>query len=125
MPRRGRRRSRGAMSVEYALMLVLVSGMLLTGLGAVVKINLDHFLCEFKAALSGSSCDDTDNTDPPTSPGPGPTDPPPVAAPSPAEPTPTCDPTTTSDPSASPPDPSATDCSESPSPAGVPTSATN
>src|SRR4051795_857583 len=57
MPRRGRRRSRGAMSVEYALMLVLVSGMLLTGLGAVVGGWFHSAGCALEQGMnSGGGC---------------------------------------------------------------------
>jgi hypothetical protein len=45
------------MSVEYALMLVLVMGLISTGIGFALKDNLNDFLCQFKAQLDGSTCD--------------------------------------------------------------------
>jgi hypothetical protein len=56
------------MSVEYALMLVLVTGVLVTGLGVSVREWFGSFLCPFEAQLGlGSSCaaDGTLKPDPP------------------------------------------------------------
>jgi hypothetical protein len=45
------------MSVEYALMLVLVTGVLVTGLGVGVRQWFSSFLCPFESQLGlGSSC---------------------------------------------------------------------
>jgi hypothetical protein len=44
------------MSVEYGLMLVLVMGLVSTGLGFALKDNFGHFTCLFNAAMNDSTC---------------------------------------------------------------------
>src|SRR4051812_37992857 len=64
MPRRDEERSRGAMSVEYALMLVLVMGLVSTGIGLALKGTLASFNLCLQGELTGSGCEDATTTPP-------------------------------------------------------------
>src|SRR4051812_2546510 len=94
MPMRDRRRSRGAMSVEYALMLVVVTGAVVGVLGLGLNVGFDKARCVIGAALNGGSCDGGAVSGPvPTTsdPGPGPTGGPTSHGPLPGDSTPPCD----------------------------------
>src|SRR3954447_7362208 len=126
MPRRGRRRSRGAMSVEYALMLVLVSGMLLTGLGAVVKGWFGNFGCALEQGMNNGGTCTVGSPVPTTQPTEGSSGSGGTTMPT-TSPTATCDPASDSSaPESQAGEASATDCpTPSSSDAGAATSSTN
>src|SRR5205823_6584181 len=90
MPMCDRRRSRGAMSVEYALMLVVITGAVVGVLGLGLNVPFDKAKCAIGTALNGGSCDGGTVPVPTTSePGPDPTGGP--TQPIPGGATPPCD----------------------------------
>ena len=81
------------MSVEYALMLVVVTGAVVGVLGLGLNVGFDKARCAIGAALNGGSCDESAGSSPvPTSsdPGPDPTGGP-TSQPIPGGVTPPCD----------------------------------
>jgi Flp pilus assembly pilin Flp len=93
---RDRRRSRGAMSVEYALLLVVITGAVIGMLSLDVTKLFKTAECAIEAALNGGSCDGGTVLPPdPTTPelGPAPTGAPTTQPPITADPSPSCEPT--------------------------------
>jgi hypothetical protein len=115
MPVSDRERSRGAISVEYALMLVLVSGVVLSGLGFALRDSLWEFTRCFQGELIGAGCDGS--TLPAEAPGASGSADPANPLPSPCE-DPNAESSPTTPPSdASTPDPTPSDC---PTPTAAP-----
>jgi hypothetical protein len=81
------------MSVEYALMLVVITGAVAGLLRLGLNVPFEKAMCAIQAALSGGSCDGTVLTPAPTTsePGPDPTGAPTTQAPMDADSTPPCD----------------------------------
>jgi hypothetical protein len=102
------------MSVEYALLLVVISGAMVGLLGFGLDVPFEKAKCAFEAALNGGSCDGgtVPGPTPTTSePGPHPTGAPTTQTPIPADSTPACDSTSsTSGASATASQTETTDC---------------
>ena len=110
------------MSVEYALMLVMITGVLVSGIGFALRDTLQHFLCEFQSAMGQGSCAEPETppndgtgsgSNPTTQPTSGSTSGTPT-------PTPTCADLATATPTSSDPSPSADGSTPSSSPCATP-----
>jgi hypothetical protein len=98
------------MTVEYALLLVVITGAVAGVLGLGLDVSFERAKCVLEAAMNGGSCDGDSVSNPvPTTAEPGPeqTGAPPTQAPLPGGPTPPCESTS---PTTSGPEPSASGC---------------